>query len=69
MLVVDERASLTNRAKDLTYEISKALYPRDFHLDLLTYTPDNFNNKIKQNDPMVSQIVREGKKVYERARN
>ncbi len=68
LLIIDDRATQTNQAKDLTFEISKALYPRDYHLDLLTYSQKGFNDKIIQNDPLIVQIVKEGKKVYERAR-
>ena len=68
LLVIDDRATPMNRAKDLTFEISKALYPRDYHLDLLTYSLQSFNDKIKKNDPLIVQIVNEGKKVYERSR-
>jgi len=63
MLIVDEKAD----KEDLALQISLALFPRNYHLDLLVYTPFDFNKKINGQTPFFNKIITEGKKLYERA--
>jgi len=63
LLIVDEKAG---KKSTLEVDISLDLFPRDYHLDLVTYSPDAFASNIKSNNPLVSDVLRYGKKLYER---
>jgi len=64
LLVIDERANSKN--EDLAFEINKALFPRNYHLDLITYTPTEFESKINSKRAFFLDIVKKGKVIYER---
>ena len=64
LLVIDERAN--SRKKDLAFEINMALFPRNYHLDLLTYTPTEFESKINSKRAFFLEIIKKGKVIYER---
>lgn len=63
LLIIDEKAD----KEELSLKINLALFPRDYHLDLLTYTPSALKQKLKTNSPFIQKILNEGKKLYERS--
>ncbi|MFA5879845.1 MAG: nucleotidyltransferase domain-containing protein [Candidatus Margulisiibacteriota bacterium] len=63
ILIIDEKAE----KEDLALQISLALFPRNYHIDLLVYTPLIFAQKIKTKSLFFNKIMNEGKKLYERS--
>jgi predicted nucleotidyltransferase len=63
LLIIDEKAD----KEDLSLKISLALFPRSYHLDLLTYSPSVLAEKLKNNSYFIQKILKEGKKLYERS--
>lgn len=63
-LLVVMRTSLRSRQQRL--EISRALSPRPFPLDILVRTPEELEERIAQGDAFLREIVTRGKVLYER---
>lgn len=63
VLVVDD--SLRNK-NNLALEISKALFPRDFGLDLIVASSEEIRKKQQKKMGFWLTITSKGKKVYER---
>ena len=47
-------------------EISKALFPRDYSLDLLVLNKEEIKHKIEKDFSFWKNILKNGKKIYER---
>lgn len=63
-LLVVMRTSLRSRQQRL--EISRALSPRPFPMDILVRTPEEMEERIAQGDAFLREIVTRGKVLYER---
>lgn len=57
------------RSRQQRLEISRALSPRPFPLDIVVRTPEEIKNRLALGDPFVREITTRGKVVYERPRN
>jgi predicted nucleotidyltransferase len=53
----------------IPYRISMALWPRDYHLDILSCTPEEFNDRVQKGLSFYSEIKNNGIKLYERKRD
>lgn len=58
----------TNRStREMTREINRALFPRQFPLDILVYTPSEVEEKIKEDRNLfIEDIVNNGRVLYDR---
>ena len=65
LLVVME-TSLRSRQQRL--EISRALSPRPFPLDIVVRTPKELEERVALGDPFLREIIDQGKVVYEQHR-
>ena len=57
------------RSRQQRLEISRALSPRPFPLDIVVRTPEEIKDRLALGDPFVHEITTRGKVVYERPRN
>ena len=57
------------RSRQQRLEISRALSPRPFPLDIVVRTPEEIKDRLALGDPFVREITTRGKVVYERPRN
>ena len=57
------------RSRQQRLEISRALSPRPFPLDIVVRTPQEIQERIALGDPFVCEITTHGKVVYERPRS
>lgn len=64
-LLVIMNTSLRSRQQRL--EISRALSPRPFPLDIIVRTPEEIAERLALGDPFVQEITSRGKVVYERS--
>ncbi|HOP63031.1 MAG TPA: nucleotidyltransferase domain-containing protein [Spirochaetota bacterium] len=63
LLVIDNSSAPNDR---VGIEISKALFPRDYSLDIFVLKPDEIREKLKRNSKFWNDIIKNGKKIYER---
>ncbi len=63
LLVVDDDKQFL---KDRGVDMNMALYPRDFHLDLLYYSEEQFKRKLEEKRFFFMDIIRDGQVLYER---
>ncbi len=63
-LLVVMRTSLRSRQQRL--EISRALSPRPFPMDILVRTPEELEERLAQGDVFLHEVVTRGKVIYER---
>ncbi|OGC07725.1 hypothetical protein A2526_00205 [candidate division WOR-1 bacterium RIFOXYD2_FULL_36_8] len=63
ILIIDDSGKAKNK---LALEISKALFPRNFGLDLIVASSAEIKEKQKQNLSFWNNILNRGKKLYER---
>lgn len=54
------------RSRQQRLEISRALSPRPFPLDIIVYTPKQLKERIALGDPFLREITTQGKVLYER---
>jgi predicted nucleotidyltransferase len=54
------------RSRQHRLEISRALSPRPFPLDIVVRTPEEIRERLALGDPFVKEITTQGKVVYER---
>ncbi len=66
-LLVIMETSLRSRQQRL--EISRALSPRPFPLDIIVYTPRQVEERLASGDPFLQEVMRRGKVLYEREQN
>ncbi len=66
-LLVIMETSLRSRQQRL--EISRALSPRPFPLDLIVRTPQELAQRVALGDPFLAEIMTRGKVLYERNRS
>jgi predicted nucleotidyltransferase len=57
------------RSRQQRLEISRALSPRPFPLDIVVRTPEEIRERLALGDPFVREITTQGKVVYERPGN
>lgn len=62
LIVADSNQPRYKRSR----EIYKQFHPRRFALDILVYTPEEVNRGSQTPVSFVSQVMREGKTIYER---
>jgi uncharacterized protein len=58
----------TLREKQQRLEISRAISPRSFPLDVVVRTPQQLHDRISMGDAFLAEIVSRGKRLYERHR-
>jgi predicted nucleotidyltransferase len=63
LLVINQTSTPNDR---IGVEISKALFPRDYSLDLLVLNSDEIKKKIEKDFSFWKNILKNGKKIYER---
>lgn len=63
LLVINQNSRPNDR---VGLEISKALFPRDYSLDLLVLTEEEIKMKVEKNYSFWKNILNNGKKIYER---
>jgi len=63
LLVINQTSIPNDR---VGVEISKALFPRDYSLDLLVLNTDEIKKKIEKDFSFWKNILKNGKKIYER---
>jgi len=63
LLVINHTSTPNDR---IGVEISKALFPRDYSLDLLVLNTEEIKIKIEKNYSFWKNILKNGKKIYER---
>ena len=58
----------TNRSsREIAREISQAIFPRQFPLDILVYTPSEVERKIKEDRNLfIEDIINNGEVLYEK---
>lgn len=57
----------TNNPRELARAIDRAIFPRQFPLDILVYTPSEVEKKIKEERNLfIEDIVKNGEIIYER---
>ncbi len=56
------------RARQQRLEISRALSPRPFPLDIIIQTPQQMQDRLAMGDPFILEITSRGKVLYERRR-
>ena len=54
------------RARQQRLEISRALSPRPFPLDIIIQTPQQMKERLAMGDPFLLEITNRGKVLYER---
>jgi len=54
------------RSRQQRLEISRALSPRPFPLDILVRTPEELEERLAQGDIFLHEVVTRGKVIYER---
>jgi len=54
------------RERAQRFEISRALYPRPFPMDILIETPQSLRHRLAIGDPFLREIVARGRVLYER---
>lgn len=64
LLVVDERVG---GEQGIEIDISLALMPREYHLDILALTPDRLREQLAQEQSFIATIFADAELVYERA--
>ena len=64
MLIIDDSAREKN---EIALEISKALFPRDYGLDLIVEKPKDIREKIEKKLKFWEEILKQGKIIYERS--
>lgn len=62
-LIVIKRTD--RRFLDRLADVIEAIRP-DFALDVLVYTPEEFERMLEEENPLVTRAVEEGKVIYER---
>ena len=63
LLVINQTSTPNDK---VGVEISKALFPRDYSLDLLVLNTEEIKNKIEKDFSFWKNILKHGKKIYER---
>lgn len=62
IIILKSNKRFLDRLTDL-YEI----WPLDRSVDILAYTPEEFNNMLADDNPLLTQAVNEGVIIYERS--
>ncbi|WP_343425112.1 nucleotidyltransferase domain-containing protein [Candidatus Amarolinea dominans] len=57
------------RSREQRLQISRALSPRPFALDIIVRTPEEVEERVALGDPFLSEITKRGKVMYARDRN
>jgi predicted nucleotidyltransferase len=52
---------------DRSWAVSKLLLPRPFPVDILVKTPEEIEKALQVHDPFISEIIKRGRVLYERA--
>jgi predicted nucleotidyltransferase len=56
----------TDNSQQEALNISRFLYPREYPLDILVYTPDYVEKRLQMGDFFTKKIINEGLILYER---
>ncbi|MFB6225755.1 MAG: nucleotidyltransferase domain-containing protein [Candidatus Paceibacteria bacterium] len=56
----------TDEPKEMAREIDGSIYPRPFPMDVIVYTPDQFNKKEQQGSLFIENVLTEGQELYAR---
>ena len=64
LLVINQTSAPNDK---VGVEISKALFPRDYSLDLLVLNKEDIRVKIEKDYAFWKNILKNGKKIYERS--
>lgn len=63
LLVVKETRQSTFR---VAQEIDASIFPRDFAMDFIVYTPSRLMKRFRLGDPFIKKILTEGITLYEK---
>lgn len=63
-LLVIMNTSLSSRQQRL--KISQAISPRPFPLDIIVRTPEELEQRLELGDPFLSEVISQGRVIYER---
>ena len=63
LLVVKETRQSTFR---VAQEIDASIFPRDFAMDFIVYTPSRLMKRFRLGDPFIKKILMEGITLYEK---
>ena len=54
----------TDNTRELTRNISRAIFPRPFPIDFIVYKPEQFERRKRMGDFFIKDIVSKGKVLY-----
>ena len=54
----------TKNTREMAREIDGSVFPRNFSMDLIVYTPAQFEKEVDLEEPFISKIKKKGKVLF-----